>query len=67
MKNKKWKLTLIILGVFFLSGVGFFVRGWNDPVLWGLWFAAVGGTVTSFSTINHLDKRQYIKEGVDKF
>ena len=64
MKNKKWNLTLMILGIFFLAGVGFFVRKWNDPILWGLWFTAIGGTVTSFSTLNHLDKRQYIKNGV---
>jgi len=66
MKNKKWKLTWFVLWILVLIAVGFFIRGWNDPLLWGGWFTAVSAAVGIFTGGNFADKRQYINAGVDK-
>lgn len=66
MKNKKWKLTWFVLWLLVGVGVGFFIRGWSDPLLWGGWFAAIGAAVAIFTGGNYADKRQYIQAGIDK-
>ena len=66
MKNKKWKLTLIVLGILSGVAVGFFIKDWSESVLWIGWFGAIGSAIGIFVGGNHLDKRQYVINGVDK-
>ena len=66
MHNKKWKLTQMVIWILVVVAIGFWFRGWSDPLLWGGWFTALSAAVGIFTGGNHLDKRQYIKNGIDK-
>lgn len=66
MKNKKWKLTQELIWILVAIAIGFFIRGWSDPLLWAGWFTALGAAVGIFTGGNYLEKREYIKKGVDK-
>ena len=66
MKNKKWKLTQIVIWVLVSIAIGFFIRNWSDPLLWGGWFAALSAAAGIFTGGNYLEKKEYIKNGVDK-
>jgi len=66
MKNKKWRLTWFVLWILVAVAIGFFIRGWNDNVLWGGWFAGVSAAVGIFTGGNFADKREYIRAGIDK-
>ena len=64
MKNKKWKLTQEIIWILVAIGIGFFIRGWSDPLLWGGWFTSLAAAVGIFTGGNYLEKKEYIKSGV---
>lgn len=66
MKNKKWKLTKYVIWILVLIAVGFFIRGWSDPLLWGGWFTALAAATGIFTGGNYLDKREYIRKGVER-
>jgi len=66
MKNKKWKLTQMVIWILVVVAIGFWFRGWSDPLLWGGWFAALSAATGIFTGGNYLEKRQYIQNGVVK-
>ena len=66
MKDKKWKLSQLVIWFLVAVAIGFFIRGWSDPLIWGGWFTALSAAIGIFTGGNHLDKRQYIINGVDK-
>ncbi len=61
MKGKKWTLTQMLIWILVTIAIGFFIRGWNDPLLWGGWFAALSAAAAIFTGGNHLDKKEYLK------
>ena len=66
MKNKKWKLTRMVIGILVLVAIGFFIRNWSDPLLWAGWFTALSAATGIFTGGNYLEKKEYIKNGVEK-
>lgn len=66
MKSKKWKLTIFILLILIGISLGFFYKNWSESVLWMGWFGALSATAGIFTGGNYLEKREYLKNGVDK-
>jgi hypothetical protein len=63
MKQKKWKLTIFTIIILIFVASGFFISGWNDPLLWGGWFASLGSAIAVFTGGNYFDKREHIRNG----
>jgi len=64
--KKKWKIAVFTLIILIGVAAGFIARDWSEPLLWAAWFACVtaaGGIVTGG---NYLEKKEYIKAGVEK-
>lgn len=66
MKNKKWKLTIFVLIILIGVAVGFFLKAWSDSVLWMGWFGALSAAAGIFTGGNYLEKKEYLKNGVDR-
>lgn len=66
MRNKKWKLTMIVIGILVGVAVAFILRGWKEPGLWIPWFTALPAAVGIFTGGNYLEKKQYILNGLEK-
>jgi len=64
--KKKWKMAYTIIWILVAIAIGFFIRGWSDPLLWGGWFAALSAAVAIPTGGNYLEKKEYIRNGVDK-
>ena len=64
MKNKKWKLTQMVIWILVIVAVGFWFREWSDPLLWAGWFTALSAATGIFTGGNYLEKKEYIKNGV---
>jgi len=65
MKNKKWKLTIFVLLILIGIAIGFFLKSWSDSILWMGWFGALAVAPGIFAGTNYLEKKEYIKNGVD--
>jgi len=63
---KKWKMAYTIIWILVAVALGFFIRGWSEPLLWGGWFAALSAASAIATGGNYLDKKEYIKAGVVK-
>ena len=66
MKNKKWRMAYTVIWILVGIAIGFIIRGWGDPLLWAGWFTALSAAAAIATGGNYLDKREYIRQGVDK-